>query len=173
MVEEDMRIWLGRLLSTRPGTRQEALDALGALGAPAMPHLLALLEQSPSAPVREAAASALLSVVMHERKGGPYVDRRGDFHALRQGVRAMAGPLARHLDDASPIVRRVVVQALGLLEDWRSVEGLLRALRSPFEGFRTLALDSLRRITGRDFGSVEAWERWWEQASGGEGPQEP
>jgi HEAT repeat protein len=163
-MDEELARYLNQLRSPRQEAREEAMAALGVMGARALSHLLALLAQhNASSRDKETTLAALLSIVVHERKAGPFVDDQGDITPLRPQIHSMAGALAVHLKDGAPEVRRSVVQILGLLEDWRSVEGLIRLLKSPFSGFRTLALESLRRITRKDFIEPDDWEKWWDE----------
>ena len=69
----------------------------------------------------------------------------------------------RLLEDASPLVRREAVLALGRLGATRTIPSFIALLDNPSWEIRQNAWLSLRTMTAEDFGSADkhAWEKWW------------
>ncbi len=71
------------------------------------------------------------------------------------------------LEDASPVVRREVVLALGRLGGVRTIPRFIALLDDPSWEIRQNAWLSLRVMTAEDFGSTDkhAWEKWWTEST--------
>ncbi len=68
------------------------------------------------------------------------------------------------VEDQTADVRRAAAWALGKIKDPRAVEPLISALQDPIVRF--WAAQSLKEITGEDFGeNKEKWQAWWENTT--------
>ena len=68
------------------------------------------------------------------------------------------------VEDQTADVRRAAAWALGKIKDPRAVEPLISALQDPIVQF--WAAQSLKEITGEDFGeNKEKWQAWWENTT--------
>jgi HEAT repeat protein len=121
--------------------RQAAARSLGSTGNTQARDLL--IETMTSLPhddliVRTAVAEALANI--------------GDTRAYEH--------LIASLDHTNPMVRVAAAEALGTLGDDRPVPKLIEALRDEDVFVRGAAMNSLQRLTGKDFANCKKWGRW-------------
>jgi HEAT repeat protein len=139
-----VKLFQDRLADNDHGIRAIAARALGAHGSPDIaPSLAAMLVSDPEPRVRAECARAL------QRVHNPVV----------------IDALFTAMDPAKefePAVRSQAAQALGQYRESRVVERLITAMADESLPVNLAALDSLRTLTGNDFGtSRQAWQAWY------------
>ncbi len=145
------RILEGGLTCTNDqGTRKEAYNALMLLAqfekvSFPLETLMPVLMEEKSERVRAAAAMLMAQ------------DIKQDEDHLAAAVLATL--------DSSPVVRRTGMRALGGFADRRAAEALAGMLEDKVASVKETALQSLQRLTGRDFGpDKDKWTAWLKAA---------
>ena len=73
-------------------------------------------------------------------------------------------PISAKLKDRNHIVRNSAVAALGEIGGYKSAAALIGSLNDAYPPARRGAVDSLKKITGQDYGhDKESWQKWWEE----------
>ena len=132
------------------GTRKEAYNAL---------MLLAQFEKVPFP------LETLMPVLMEEKSERV---RAAAAMLMAQDIKQDEDHLAAAVLatlDSSPVVRRTGMRALGGFADRRAAEALAGMLEDKVASVRETALQSLQRLTGRDFGpDKDKWTAWLKAA---------
>jgi hypothetical protein len=110
------------------------------------------------AAAQEARLNALLEQLDSEKQGERFsaaveLGRLGRTDAIDRLAEVLAG-------DTDYFVRRAAARSLGELEDDRAVPSLIDALDDPELFVRMSVMQSLKRITGHDYKTVEEWKAW-------------
>jgi hypothetical protein len=147
--EPYMRLFRERLQDEDPGVRGLAARAIGAHGTPAdAPTIVAMLTD-PDVEVRIDAARALQR--LHNPQAIPGLITRLDPEKEQE-----------------PRVRQEAAVALGQYQDDQVVEKLIASLADEDLGVNTRVQESLRTLTGNDFGTDRAaWQGWYRSVSAG------
>lgn len=154
-VPPEVRQQIERLLSSDPAQRIEAAKALGAMGQRAAAALPFVAESTLAVRPLEAGPG----------QAAPGVEVQVE---IARAIEAMmrnrpVEPLIKSLAHRRPLVRRHAARTLGALGDRKAVEPLIAALEDSDARVRELAVESLKQLTGQDFGRDRAkWEAWWE-----------
>lgn len=86
------------------------------------------------------------------REGG--TEPRKDAETILVAVKRLLG-------DTDPSIRLTAAKTAGALLDRKMAAGLIRLLSDPDESIRLSALDSLKKVSGKDYGVDEnLWKRW-------------
>lgn len=150
-----------------------AIKVLVKIGKPAVEPLISTLGDNNSE-IRELSALAL-GKINDTRAVEPLIKLLNDkewmvrFTAVRalaeiKDTRAVA-PIIAILDDENTEVGKQAARALGKIKDPQAIEPLIKYLKNMYFFSREQARNSLKEITGCDFGQdIEKWQDWWEKS---------
>lgn len=176
VIQERLAQNLRNLKSSQWYVRSDAARALGEIKAPraVKPLITALKDENPD--VRRNAIWALGEIKdprAVKPLGATLMEWEWDRHVRRNAVVALGKikdprgvkSIAAALKDKDTDVRRIAARTLGEFRDLRAVEPLIGSLKDVSYDVTKNAEESLKKITGKNFGRNSAeWQSWWEQS---------
>lgn len=133
------------------------------------PPLAQILAAGKDASVRSIAASGLFgdgameALARAAKDDTDAIVRRSALLSLSSIGNAPIHPVILALNDPHPVVRTAALDILGRSTSKTAVGPLIAAMQGqPASNIRTI-VDTLKKITGQDFGTDQkAWAKWWE-----------
>jgi len=184
-IPADVRVHVERIFSADPAARKKAIESLGGMGERARPALPLVAVNVVSDTPGRWTPDTIVEVLADPNQAADALKQLG-LPGLESWIRTFAGGqveipgltgdptdalkiirnarverLIGSLKSPLPGVRQRAAMVLGTLNDARAVEPLIAVLKDADKRLVSLAAESLKTITGQDFGTDQAkWRAW-------------